>query len=131
MRQLVPCFFLEHVLEPLGIKGHNSKLNDESLASGDRFLQQMSDAGDYVSRLTAVGMQFDQVIEGLDEKVEDNYGAWGLPDGEEYRKLALKLFTTTDYTPEYIREVGRLQAELFQTVRLVVDTGIHAMRWTR
>ncbi len=27
--------------------------------------------------------------------------------------------------------VGRLQAELFRSVRLVVDTGIHAKRWTR
>lgn len=28
-------------------------------------------------------------------------------------------------------DLGRLQAELFRAVRLVVDTGIHAQRWTR
>ncbi len=28
-------------------------------------------------------------------------------------------------------DLGRLQAELFRGVRLVVDTGIHAQRWTR
>src|SRR5205814_8164199 len=28
-------------------------------------------------------------------------------------------------------DLGRLQAELFRAVRLVVDTGIHAKRWTR
>ena len=29
------------VLEPLGIKGHNAKLEDESLAAGDRFMAQL------------------------------------------------------------------------------------------
>jgi uncharacterized protein (DUF885 family) len=28
-------------------------------------------------------------------------------------------------------EIGRLQSMLFRSSRLVVDTGIHAMRWTR
>jgi uncharacterized protein (DUF885 family) len=259
-----------HVLEPLGIKGHNAKLDDESLASGDRFFAQMKDAHqvllsyrdedlseadlmskriagtmlgylldgekfrfhtfpvnqlfgvqsnfpsfmesahqvdtvrdaeDYVSRLLAVGTKFDQVIEGLeyreelgihppqfavtkaleemrnfvatpaeegilmeallekmkeaglaadeqerialeardaientvypaydrliahfealDSKVEGNHGAWSLPDGEEYYRLALNLFTTTDYTPEYIHQLGlaevdRIQAEMLE-----------------
>ncbi len=257
-----------HVLEPFGIKGHNAKLDDESLASGDHFFGQLKDAHhvllsyqdddlneanlmskriaksmlgiivegekfrfhtfpvnqmfgvqngfpsfmesthqvhsvryaqDYVSRLNAVGTKFDQVLEGLrhrqelgihppqfvitkvleemrnfvdtpaeenilmvalmdkmkeaglpedeqkrialeareaiettaypaygrlidffevlDEEVEGNYGAWSLPDGEEYYRLALRLFTTTDYTPEFIHQMGlaeidRIQAEI-------------------
>ncbi len=32
-------------------------------------------------------------------------------------------------TPE--QEIGHLQADLFRSVRLVVDTGIHYKRWTR
>jgi len=262
------------VLEPFGIKGHNAKLDDQSLASGDRFMRQLNDAygvllsyddedlgeadlmskriaanmlgtlveaqkfrfltfpvnqlfgiqssfpsfmesthqvdtvrdaEDYVSRLNAVGVQFDQVLEGLerrqeleiyppqflvtkvleemnafvatppeegilmvslldkmkkanlpedeqqrlalearaaieetvypaydrliayfealDPKVEGNYGAWSLPNGEEYYRLALKLFTTTDYTPEYIHEVGLAEVDRIQAQILEILAG--------
>jgi len=30
-----------------------------------------------------------------------------------------------------LADLGRLQAEMFRAVRLVVDTGIHSKRWTR
>ena len=253
------------IFEPLGIRGHNAKLDDDSLAAGDRFIEQMTeayevllsyddedlsaqdlmskriavnllglvvegrefrflpfpvnqmfgvqngfpsfmesthqvesvrDAEDYISRLRAVGVKFDQVLEGLeyreeleiyppqflvtkvleemnafvetpaeegilmvsllekmeeaglpgdeqqrlalearaaieetvypaygrlishfealDPKVEGNYGAWSLPGGEEYYKLALKLFTTTDYSPEYIHNVGLAEVDRIQ-----------------
>ncbi|MBL4659581.1 MAG: DUF885 domain-containing protein [Alcanivoracaceae bacterium] len=53
----------------------------------------------------------------LDDKVENNYGVWNLPNGEEFYKVALKFFTTTDYTPDYIhnfglREVDRIQHQI-------------------
>jgi uncharacterized protein (DUF885 family) len=35
------------------------------------------------------------------------------------------------YQEDPYDDLGRLQAELFRAVRLVVDTGIHAQRWTR
>jgi uncharacterized protein (DUF885 family) len=261
------------VFEPLGIKGHNAKLDDESLAAGDRFMEQLRDgyeilmsyededlseadlmskriaafmlgnviegekfrfltfpvnqlfgvqsnfpsfmesthqvdtvrdAEDYVKRLNAVGVKFDQVLEGLrhreelgihppqfvvtkvleemrgfvdtppeegilmtallekmdeagldeadqqrialearaavedtvypayerliahfvalDDKVEGNYGAWSLPNGDEYYRLSLKLMTTTDYSPEYIHrlglsEVDRIQAEILDILQ--------------
>ena len=35
------------------------------------------------------------------------------------------------YAQDPFGDLGRLQAELFRAVRLVVDTGIHAKRWTR
>jgi len=253
------------VLEPLGITGHNAKLDDESLAAGDRFMAQMKeayevlqsyedadlseadrmskriaatmlgvvvegerfrfhtfpvnqlfgvqngfpsfmesthqvhsvgDAEDYVARLNAVGIKFDQVLEGLrkrdelgihppqfvvtkvleemrnfiatppkegilmvalldkmddaglaeaeqariaqdaraaieqtvypayqrlidhfvalDAKVEGNYGAWSLPDGDAYYRLALRLMTTTDYDPQYIHDLGRSEVDRIQ-----------------
>lgn len=53
----------------------------------------------------------------LDIKVNENHGVWNLPDGDAYYALALKFFTTTDYTPDYIHnfgleEVDRIQAEI-------------------
>ena len=35
------------------------------------------------------------------------------------------------YDSEPLGDLGRLQAEMFRAVRLVVDTGIHAKRWSR
>jgi uncharacterized protein (DUF885 family) len=35
------------------------------------------------------------------------------------------------YEGDPLGDIGRLQAEMFRAVRLVVDTGIHAKRWSR
>ncbi|HEX5687883.1 MAG TPA: DUF885 domain-containing protein [Ideonella sp.] len=35
------------------------------------------------------------------------------------------------YKDDPFGDLGRLQAEMFRAVRLVVDTGLHAQRWTR
>ena len=170
-----------------------------SFMESDHQIDSVGDAEDYVSRLNAVGVQFDQVIEGLQRRkdlhinppqfvitkvvdemngfvatpaadnilmtalldkmqkaklpeeeqerialaaraaientvypaygrlidffealdlvVDGNYGAWSLPDGAEYYRLSLKLFNTTDYTPQYLHDVGlsevaRIQAEI-------------------
>ncbi|MBL4772337.1 MAG: DUF885 domain-containing protein [Alcanivoracaceae bacterium] len=53
----------------------------------------------------------------LDDKIDNNYGVWNLPNGDEFYKVALKFFTTTDYTPDYIhnfglQEVNRIQLQI-------------------
>ncbi|MFV0542477.1 MAG: DUF885 domain-containing protein [Marinicella pacifica] len=53
----------------------------------------------------------------LDKKVDKNLGVWNLPDGNDYYQSALKLFTTTNATPDEIHqyglaEVDRIQAEI-------------------
>jgi uncharacterized protein (DUF885 family) len=47
----------------------------------------------------------------IDPKVEGSYGVWNLPDGDELYRLALRLFTTTDYSPQQIHEIGLSEVE--------------------
>jgi len=51
----------------------------------------------------------------IDPKVDGNYGAWHLPEGDALYRLALEIFTTTDYTPQQIHETGLAEVERIQT----------------
>ena len=56
---------------------------------------------------------------GLADQADTADGFWKLPDGDKAYRLALKFFTTTDYTPDYIHKVGlkeveRIQAEIIE-----------------
>jgi uncharacterized protein (DUF885 family) len=42
-----------------------------------------------------------------------------------------RLASELGFQPTPLDELGRLQAEMFRAVRLVVDTGLHQERWTR
>jgi uncharacterized protein (DUF885 family) len=58
-------------------------------------------------------------FEALDDKVNENNGVWALPNGDALYDLAVRLFTTTDYSPDYIHdfgltEVDRIQAEILE-----------------
>ena len=50
---------------------------------------------------------------------------------EGWALYAENLAKDLGYQEDPYDDLGRLQAELFRAVRLVVDTGIHAKRWTR
>jgi uncharacterized protein (DUF885 family) len=50
---------------------------------------------------------------------------------EGWALYAERLAWELGFEQDPLSNVGRLQAELFRAVRLVVDTGIHARRWTR
>jgi uncharacterized protein (DUF885 family) len=80
---------------------------------------------------------YDRLIayfEQLDNKIDENNGVWALPDGDELYRVAMRFFTTTDYTPEYIHafglsEVDRIQAEILGILAAEgwdVSEGFHA-----
>ena len=55
----------------------------------------------------------------LESKAGDEHGYWHLPNGDAAYKLALRLFTTTDYTAQEIHDIGlaevaRIQAEMME-----------------
>ena len=61
-------------------------------------------------------------FEALDDKVSENNGVWALPDGDNFYRLAMRLFTTTDYSPDYLHdfglsEVDRIQTEILDILR--------------
>jgi uncharacterized protein (DUF885 family) len=50
---------------------------------------------------------------------------------EGWALYAERLAAEQGFHPTPLDHVGQLQAELFRAARLVVDTGLHAKRWTR
>lgn len=50
---------------------------------------------------------------------------------EGWALYAERLAKELGYQDDPFDDLGRLQAEMFRSVRLVVDTGLHAKRWTR
>ena len=72
-------------------------------------------------------------FEVLDNKVSENNGFWALPDGDELYLLAIRIFTTTDYTPGFLHEFGlsevdRIQGEILDILEAEgwdVSEGFH------
>ncbi len=67
-------------------------------------------------------------LEGIPEfRKETGFTAYS----EGWALYAEQLAWEMGFQTDPYDNLGRLQAELFRAVRLVVDTGIHAKRWTR
>lgn len=54
-------------------------------------------------------------FEVLNDKVSENNGVWALPDGDNFYRLAMRMFTTTDYTPEYLHDFGLTEVDRIQS----------------
>lgn len=57
--------------------------------------------------------------------------SWYDAYGEGWALYAERLAWEMGLEPDPYDQIGRLRDELFRAVRLVVDTGLHAKRWTR
>ena len=57
---------------------------------------------------------FIDYFSALREKTGTDDGVWRLPDGDEFYASALKLFTTTDYTPDQVHNIGLAEVERIQ-----------------
>jgi len=64
-------------------------------------------------------------FEVLDNKVSENNGVWALPDGDDFYRLTMRLFTTTDYTPEFLHNFGLSEVDRIQTeiLDIMADEG--------
>lgn len=128
---LPPQFVVTKVLEEM--KGFVNTPAEENILF-EALANKMSDAKLADQTQNEIALQAKETIEStvypaylrliayfeqLDNKVSENHGVWNLPDGDAFYALALKFFTTTDYTPDYIhnfgiQEVERIQAEIIQ-----------------
>lgn len=58
---------------------------------------------------------FIRYFESLGDKATRDHGIWKLPDGDKVYRLALKFFTTTDYSADDIHNIGLSEVERLQT----------------
>ncbi len=101
----------------VSLKDKLGKLEGLPLEEKQKFLNQAKDS--IVQDVYPAYVQLTQYFEGLGDKANTNDGFWKHPEGDEAYRLALKFFTTTDYTPDYIhnvglKEVNRIQTEILQ-----------------
>lgn len=105
-----------------------SKLPDISDEDKGDILAQ---AEQQINGSVANGYQlFIDYFTALRPKASEDHGYWQHPQGAEAYQFTVKLFTTTDYTPEYIhnlglQEVERIQAEIMAILNtLDIDTSV-------
>ncbi|WP_185967959.1 DUF885 domain-containing protein [Thalassotalea sp. PS06] len=106
-----------------------TKMDDSEEISDEQQQQLLAKSEQLINESVYVAYQgFIDYFTELAPKAGNDHGYWHLPNGEEAYKLALKLFTTTDYSAEYIhslglQEVARIQGEMMEIfAELGVDT---------
>jgi uncharacterized protein (DUF885 family) len=61
-------------------------------------------------------------LEGIQPRLTHDAGAWRLPDGDAYYAHQLRGYTTTDYTPDQVHQLGLDQvAKISAEMRAILD----------
>ncbi|MGX5202091.1 DUF885 domain-containing protein [Aliikangiella sp. IMCC44632] len=105
---------LQHKLERLSGVSTQQKtelLKAAEIALAEQVLPAYKQLRDYLVRLA--------------KESPNQGGMWRLPDGDEAYQVALKLFTSTSYTPDYIHNVGLSEVARLQQSIVTILTKAH------
>lgn len=95
------------------------KMDEAEFSQADKDALLESARGAMQNSVHPAYQSFIDYFTTLKPKTTTDDGYWKLPNGDQAYRLALKTFTTTDYSPDYIhnlglREVERIQAEMLK-----------------
>ena len=116
MRDFVDTPATENILYT-GLARKLSEAEDIDEADAEEFLAQAEESINAV--VYPAYDSFVNYFSELEAKAGEDDGYWHLPNGEAAYRLALRLFTTTDYTADEIHNIGlsevdRIQAEMME-----------------
>lgn len=97
-----------------------NKLEDVDQAIKDDLLTQVKNV--ISDDVYPAYIEMTRYFKALSDKADDRDGIWKLPNGRKAYQLALKSFTTTDYTPNYIHKIGlkdvkKLQQQILKILK--------------
>ena len=129
-----PKFVYERSLVQLEILTSTDTLNHPLYSSFKSKIAEMSidevQADDLLKNLEeAINESFKPTYTELTELIRlhsqnarEHDGVWSMPNGEDYYKHRLKLYTTTDYSPDEIHEIGLKLVESIQSeIRSILE----------
>ena len=133
-----PKFVYERSLVQLEILTSTDTLNHPLYSSFKNKIAEISineaQANDLLKNLEkAINESFKPTYTELTELIRlhsqnarEHDGVWSMPNGEDYYKHRLKIYTTTDYSTDEIHEIG-LKLVAFEIVNLLLP--IICMKW--
>ncbi|RCL39919.1 MAG: DUF885 domain-containing protein [SAR86 cluster bacterium] len=116
-----PTFVFDHVINQL-----SEMLSNASNPLQEVFGKKVRELNLSDSEINSLEVELSNIIEKsfnpayerlLDRMIGDksnsnpNHGVWSLPNGDEFYKLRIRTYTTTDYSPQEIHDIGLSEVE--------------------